>query len=185
MKSNREYRIPYLGLKLGHYQYHFVLTDKFFEEFEFSEIHSAQIEVEVNLERKVTMLVLDISMHGTVFTSCDRCGDSMELPLSIEEQLIVKFGEATGSLDEEVLVHGPAEHEIDLIHHLYEYAHLALPQRKVHPSEEDCNQEALKILDKLRVEQNANTQWAALKNLDYEDPEEREDDETDKIEEED
>ncbi len=184
MKSNKEYQIPYLGLKLGKHQFQFTLTGKFFEKFELSEIHQSDIEVVVELEKQSTMLILDIELSGVVQSICDRCGDDLEIPIEIDEQLIVKFGQTTGSTEDDILIHGPSEHSIDLSQYLYEYAHLALPHRHVHELEEDCNPETLKALEKYRTDTTANTQWAALKNLDYEDPEDREFDETDFLDEE-
>lgn len=185
MKSNKEYQIPYLGLKLGNHQYQFMLTGEFFEKFEFSEIQHADIEVNVELEKQSTMLIFNIRLEGVVQTICDRCGDDLDIPIAIGEQLIVKFGDATGSLEDEILVHGPSEYALDLAHYMYEYAHLALPQRHVHESQEECNQETLKELEKHRADTAANTQWAELKNLNYEDPEDRDMDETDLFDEED
>lgn len=185
MKANKEYQIPYLGLKLGKHQFEFTLTDEFFEKFELSEIGRAHIEVDVTLEKQSTMLILEIGMSGDVHTICGRCNDDLVVPIEIDEQLIVKFGEETGSTEDDILIHGPSEYAIDLSQYFYEYAHLALPQRQVHETEEECNQESLAALEKYRAEVNTNTQWAALKNLDYEDPEDREmDDETDFLDEE-
>jgi len=185
VKANKEYQIPYLGLKLGNHQFEFTLTDKFFEKFEFSEIHHAEIDVKVELEKQSTMLLFTIQLTGKVQTICDRCGDDLVIPIEIEEQLIVKFGDATGSLEDDILIHGPAEYAVDLSQYFYEYAHLALPQRHTHESEEDCNPETLKALEKYRIDTAANTQWAELKNLNYEDPEDRDLDETDIFDEED
>jgi uncharacterized metal-binding protein YceD (DUF177 family) len=96
--------------------------------------------------------------------------------LTIQHQhtLVVKFGDETSESDDDILVLGPNEHEIDLAQYFYEYAHLALPARKVHAIETDCNQASLAQLAKYKVDQTANTQWAALKNLNYEDPEDNE-----------
>ena len=44
----------------------------------------------------------------------------------------------------------------------------------MHAIETDCNQASLAQLAKYKVDQTANTQWAALKNLNYEDPEDNE-----------
>jgi len=185
VKSNKEYQIPYLGLKLGNHQYQFMLTGEFFEKFEFSEIQQADIKVEVELEKQSTMLLFNVRLDGMVQTICDRCGDDLEIPIEIEEQLIVKFGDATGSIEDDILVHGPSEYAVDLSQYLYEYAHLAFPQRHVHESQEECNQETLKELEKYRADTTANTRWAELKNLNYEDPEDRDMDETDLFDEED
>lgn len=177
MKANNEYQIPYLGLKLGKHQFEFTLTDSFFEQFELSEIHHAHMEIDVTLEKQSSMMVLDIAMSGDVQTTCDRCNDDLVVPVDIEERLIVKFGDETGSTDDDILIHGPSEHAIDLSQYFYEYAHLALPPRQIHETEAECNQESLRALEKYRAEVNTGTQWAALKNLNYEDPEDREMDE--------
>lgn len=171
MNRLKEYRIPYLGLKAGSHQYEFHLTDEFFEEFEFSEIQGADLQVTVDLEKQSTMIVIHTRLGGGVHSECDHCGDPLPLNIRTEQQLVVKFGDETSEQDDEILILGPNEHEIDLAQYFYEYAHLALPAKKVHASETDCNQQVLEHLAKYKVDQTANTQWAALKNLNYEDPE--------------
>ncbi len=174
MKGLKEYRIPYLGLKLGKHQYQFELTASFFDKFEFSEIHECNLQAEVELEKQSTMLIFTTTVHGKVDTVCDHCGDPLQTGIETTQKLIVKFGDQTGDTDEDILVLGPSEHEVDMSQFLYEYAHLALPVRHVHEKESDCNQEVLKQLEKYRVDQAASTQWAALKNLNYEGPEDKE-----------
>jgi len=174
VKALKEYKIPYLGLKLGKHQYQFTLTQSFFDNFEFSEIHAGSINVLAEMEKQSTMLIFTFELHGTVDTVCDRCGDDLQIEVSTEQRLIVKFGDKTGSTDEDVLELGPSEHEVDLAQYLYEYAHLALPARHVHADISQCNQESLKELEKYKVDTTSNTQWAALKNLNYEDPEDQE-----------
>ena len=174
VKNNKEYRIPYLGLKAGNHHFEFQLTAAFFEVFEFSEIHEATIEAHVSLEKQSTMMVLDFQLNGNVRSTCDHCGDELMLPIQTQQHLIVKFGDQTSEADDDLLILGPNEHEIDLAHYLYEYSHLALPARHVHVDESLCNAEALKRLAQYKVDQTANTQWASLKNLNYEDPEDNE-----------
>jgi uncharacterized metal-binding protein YceD (DUF177 family) len=127
--------------------------------------------VEVALEKQSTMIVIRTQLSGGVQSECDHCGDSLPLTIRTEQQLVVKFGDETSEQDDDILILGPNEHEIDLAQYFYEYAHLALPAKKVHASETDCNQQVLEHLAKYKVDQTANTQWAALKNLNYEDPE--------------
>ena len=174
MNRLSEYRIPYLGLKAGSHQYEFHLTDEFFDEFEFSEIQGSDLQVEVDLEKQSTMIVIHTRLSGGVQSECDHCGDSLPLSIRTEQQLVVKFGNETSEQDDDILILGPNEHEIDLAQYFYEYAHLALPARKAHADEADCNQQVLQQLAKYKVDQTANTQWAALKNLNYEDPEDNE-----------
>lgn len=171
VKNTKEYRIPYLGLKAGNHRYEFQLTDEFFEMFELSEIHRANIQAQVELEKQSTMIIIEFVVSGTVLSQCDHCGDELSIAIKTKQQLIVKFGDQTSETDDDILVLGPNEHEIDMAHYLYEYCHLALPARHVHADESLCNAEALKRLALYKVDQTANTQWAALKNLNYEDPE--------------
>ncbi len=174
MKTSKEYRIPYLGLKLATHQYQFAPDRKFFEEFEFTEIHDCNLVVNVELEKQSTMIIIRTELQGTVQTTCDHCGDNLSVEIATNQQLIVKFGDSTGNTDDDILVLGPSEHEVDLSQYIFEYAHLALPARHVHESEQDCDQEALKRLAVYKVDTTANTQWAELKNLNYEDPEDNE-----------
>ncbi len=174
MNTLKEYRIPYLGLKAGNHRYEFQLTDVFFDEFELSEIQGSDLQVEVDLEKQSTMIVIHTHLSGDVQSECDHCGDPLTLSIRTEQQLVVKFGNETSEQDDDILILGPNEHEIDLAQYFYEYAHLALPARKAHANESDCNQQVLQQLAKYKVDQTANTQWAALKNLNYEDPEDNE-----------
>lgn len=174
VKAFKEYRIPYIGLKLGKHQFEFTLTAEFFDKFEFSEIHGCRILALVELEKQSTMLILSFKLNGEVTSVCDHCGDDISIDIHADHQMVVKFGETTGDADDEILVLGPSEHEIDISQYLYEFAHLALPARHVHKDLKDCNPEVVKQLEKYKVDETASTQWAALKNLNYEGPEDNE-----------
>lgn len=174
MKPLKEYKIPFLGLKQGEHEYEFQLTDAFFEEFENSEIDKAEINVDLILEKQSNMMVLHFKLSGEVVSVCDRCGDPLKFPIESNETQVVKLGDQSSSTDDEVIVLGPQEFELDVSQFLYEYAHLAIPARHVHEKPVDCNQEVLKTLEKYKVDKTSNTQWADLKNLNYEDPEDDE-----------
>lgn len=177
MKTDRrleEYCIPFLGLKNGKHQFRFSLGKKFFEAFDYSEITDASIEVSVILEKTTTMLVFDIELEGEVGVDCDRCGEPIGQPMSGVFRLIVKFGSETGTTEDDVLVLGPAEHQVDLSQYLYEYAHLCLPARRVHERPDQCNQDVLARLDQLRAESSSEEDWIAMKNMSRETEDEEE-----------
>jgi uncharacterized metal-binding protein YceD (DUF177 family) len=169
VRKLKEYNLPFLGLKIGNHEYDFTLTKAFFEAFEYSEIEESNIAVTLKLEKQASMMILDFHLSGTVNVPCDRCGDQIAHPLVATYRLIVKFGQETGSTDDEVYILGPAEHEIDVSQFLYEYAHLSIPQKRAHARIEECNQEVLKALEKYRVEESADANWIALKNMEFED----------------
>lgn len=162
------YQIPFLGLKPGIHSFDFELDDSFFASFEHSEIERADIKADVKLDKQSTMLVLDFHLTGTVGAICDRCGGELDVQIDYTDRLIVKYGEVTGNTDDEIFVLGPSEHLLKLHQYLYEYAHLALPSKTVHPTEEECDQDALNLLDDLRPgddEDDIDPRWEALKGL--------------------
>jgi uncharacterized metal-binding protein YceD (DUF177 family) len=172
-----EYRVPFTGLKDGNHGFRFLLGNEFFAAFEFSEIDEAEIRASVELEKSSTMMVFLTELEGSVQVDCDRCGDRISQPVSGAFRLVVKFGEETESTDDDVLVLGPQEYEVDLSLYFYEYAHLMLPARRVHEEIRDCNQDVLRKLDEMRVESDAEANWIAMKNMVLDNPEPFEDDE--------
>lgn len=169
MDIYKAYKIPFIGLKVGQHEFEFELGDTFFASFEHSEISGSEINVDLHLDKQSTMMVLDFEVYGTVETICDRCGSKMKVDIDHEDRLIIKYGEQTGSSEDEILVFGPGIHLIELQQYLYEYAHLALPSRRVHEDETECNQDALKLLNELREEKNEDEdidpRWEGLKGL--------------------
>lgn len=173
MNPYTPYRIPFLGLKIGRHEYEFELDDTFFASFEHSEISGGKLQADLLLDKQGSMMVLDFHVYGTVSAECDRCGDPMEVDVEHTDRLIVKYGDETGSTEDEILVLGPSEHLLELHQYLYEYAHLGLPSKRVHDDEADCNQEALARLEALRTDdpgdddddEPIDPRWEALKNL--------------------
>ncbi len=167
------YQIPFLGLKTGKHDFEFELDDTFFASFEHSVITGGQIVADVLLDKQSSMLVLDFNLTGEVSAICDRCGEPMRVSVEHLDRLIVKYGDTTGSTDDEILVLGTNEHLLHLEQYLYEYAHLGMPSRVVHPNESECNQEAMKLLAALRTandrndddENDVDPRWEALKKL--------------------
>ena len=168
MNRHKEYKIPFVGLKEGTHAYEFHLDTEFFDEFEFSEFEQGEVEVQLSLEKRINMMVLDFELAGHVIVPCDRCGADTKLELEGEEKLIIKFGDKTGSTAEEILILGPNEYELDLSQYLFEYVELLVPARRIHPSEEECDQEViqkLKEMEEKEEEEKTDPRWDALKGF--------------------
>ena len=171
MKTNSQFVIPFKGLKTGKYDFVFDIDDKFFEVFEESEVKKGKVHVEVELDKKETMLELFFSLSGTVIIPCDRCLDDLELPVEHETELFVKFGDQTEEQTEEILVLLHSEFELDITQYIYEFVHLSLPYKRVHPDKKGkstCNKEMLKKLEEYIIHENDNDndpRWDGLKNL--------------------
>jgi len=172
VKSNRQFVIPFKGLKIGKHNFLFDIDDTFFDDYEQSEITKGKIHVEVDLEKKSNMLELYFSLTGNVKITCDRCLDEFEMPIEYTAELFVKFGDVTEEQTDEIIVLSHNEFEIDVAQYIYEFVHLGLPYKRVHPNnskgQSTCNKEMLKKLDEYIIRENVENidpRWDDLKNL--------------------
>lgn len=164
------YSIPIQGLKVGIHEYKYALDREFFRHFEDTPIEDGAIEVDVVLDKRASMLVLDFLVKGYVHAICDRCTAPIQLPMHEDErQLIVKFGDTQGE-DEDEVVFLPREASIlQLAPYLYEFAILALPITNTYDCQDEpnppCNFDVLKILEENAEKAKTNPIWDALNGL--------------------
>lgn len=146
MKSNKEFIIPFIGLKVGFHDFNFEIHDAFFEEAEYSIIHKGNVTVSLTLEKKETMLIGEFQIGGTVSASCDRCNDPLDVPVKGTYRLVYKFDNETSD-DESLIVLHPDAYELDVRDNIYELITVSLPARLTHPMGE-CNEEMIELLKK-------------------------------------
>lgn len=169
MKQKSDMTIQFKGLESGSYEYQYTLDGDFFSEYENEEFATAEVDFQVHLEKSERMLVFNFSFNGKVKSQCDRCLGDLEVPISGEEMLCVKFGNQENHDDEDVLFLPDNENQIDLSQWMYEYAVLAYPMRHVHP-EGECQNDMVQLLQENGKSENEEEQpidprWEALKNL--------------------
>lgn len=172
--TGREYSIPFSNLKVGEHVFELEIDDTFFDDFEYSEIKQGNIKSEIKLLKRTNMMMLDISIEGTVKTICDRCAAELYLPISSTHQLIVKAGEkrqAEDNDEEDIIYLSPSDNEIDLKQYLYEHITLALPIKREHETEEECDKEVIDRLKGVSIEepenndQSTDPRWDGLTDL--------------------
>ncbi|WP_412476831.1 YceD family protein [Flavobacterium sp. TBRC 19031] len=153
MKSTNEYLIPFIGLKLGKHQFEFKIEKKFFDAFSFDEFESCNVDVNVVLEKKTTMLEVNFKHKGTVNVPCDLTGEPFNLPIKGKIKLVVQFGNEFNNDNDELLILPHGEHQIDLSQYIYEMIVLSVPQKRIHPGVKDgtLQTEALQKLNELQV----------------------------------
>ena len=169
MNRLKEYNIQFVGLEPGNHQFEFEVKDSFFEHFEFSLIQHGQVQVTVNLEKMERMMIFDIGIEGDVLVTCDRCTNEFNFPVSDTQRLIVKLGTEYVEESEDVVVIPETEYKFDLSPYIYEFIHLALPARLLHPDDEDgnstCDPDMLRLLETLTPTESMDPRWEALKKL--------------------
>ncbi|MEE4214578.1 MAG: DUF177 domain-containing protein [Bacteroidales bacterium] len=169
------YSIPLRGLKEGSHLFDFNIDSKLFANYEKSEIHEAALTATVTVLRHSSHIEMKIVISGTVSLTCDRCLELYTQEVSTDDSVLVKFGDQWEEVDDEVLIMPGGENEFMLDQLFYEFAHLGLPLKKVHPDDENgrstCNPEMLEKLNQHMVKESKGKngpyveEFAKLKNI--------------------
>jgi len=165
------YSIPLAGLREARYTYEFSIGDDFFEAFEGSEIKRGELNAVVELQKCSAHLELDIVINGRAEVMCDRCLEFFYMPLSSANRLFVRQGKEWDEADPDMITMPLDEHEIDLSQFFYEYIHLALPLKRIHPDDGEgnstCNPDMIRKLNDhlLHGEAEPDPRWDDLKKL--------------------
>ena len=174
MQARKEYIIQFVGLSIGEHEYEFIVSDKFFESLDYSEIKQGNIQVKLKLLKQSNMMVLHFEISGTVKVNCDRCTAKFDLPIQGNYKLIVKIGgNDTGNEDDDIITIAANEHELDLSQYLYEYITISLPIKRVHPDnakgKTTCDKKMLKELNDYLIEneekQPSDPRWDELRKI--------------------
>ncbi len=167
-----EYAIPVKGLGNGIHPFHFSIGGEFLEQFEDSPVRQGNIELDLTFDKRTDMFVFTFDFEGTVKTECDRCLAPIDLPISGQERLIVKFSLEEEEEEADVIYVNPEIPKINVAQFIYEFIVLAIPIIKVYNCEEDeqpaCNQEMLDYLESeesSEPEDTANPIWEELKKF--------------------
>lgn len=165
----KDYIIQFSGLKEGIHTFDFRIGKMFFDHFDHSEITECDIALELELEKRTRMLILNFRFQGSAQFPCDRCGDPLDQPITGADRLIIKFGPEPGEESEEVIILPEKEHKVDVSHYIYEFLTLHVPARRVHGEDENgeslCNHEVISRLEEHSGEQESDPRWDALKKL--------------------
>jgi uncharacterized protein len=176
VKYLSKYDIAFKGLKESVHQFEYELDDRFFDNFENSEVEKGSLKAVVLLTKQTTLMILDFTIEGSVELQCDRCLDLYMQQISSKGKLYIKFGHEEEELSDEIIVISLDEHLINISHYLYEQVILGLPVKHVHPKkskgDNGCNPEMIKKLKEYLVEsvedkaeEGIDERWSELKKL--------------------
>ncbi len=127
------YNIPLKDLEQGIHEYKYLLEDKFFEDIDAPMVKKGHVNVEVKVNRNSHAFEMDFEIDGVVKVPCDRCLADMDLSISTQEHLTVKFGDSFSEESETIVVVPETEGAINLAWFIYEFIALCVPIRNVHP----------------------------------------------------
>ncbi len=176
MKPMKEFNIPFVGLKVGKHHFEYEIEKAFFEYFEYEEFNNANVKVNVELNKKTTLLELHFKVSGVVNINCDLTNEPYDQVLENDFNLVVKFGEAFNDEDIDILIIPHGSYEINIQQYIYELIVLAVPIKRVHPGIEEgtLNSDILDKLEELspktkedndKEEEEIDPRWNTLKKL--------------------
>ncbi|MFX0556143.1 YceD family protein [Maribacter sp. CXY002] len=171
--KQKEFNIPFSGLKQGKHNFNFEIDNSFFESFGYDEFNNAKIVLDVVLNKTATIMELDFEASGTVNVHCDITNEPYDQEITSELRLIIKFGEEFNDEDDEILILPHGEHKVNIAQYVYEMLVLAVPQKRVHPGIADgtLKSEALDRLQELQPKEKGENKkendprWDELKKL--------------------
>lgn len=148
MKELKTFTIPFVGLKEGKHQFEFKIDKTFFDFFDYQDFNDASVEVDLELNKKTTLLELNFKISGFVNVNCDVTNEPYDQEVSSEFDLVVKFGDEFNDEEIDLLVLPHGAYEVNIQQYIYELIVLAVPSKRIHPGVEDGSLRS-EILDKL------------------------------------
>lgn len=126
------YDIPLQAMPNGEHSYSYELGADFFGLFESSLIQSAQIQVELRIQRLGSRLDCQFDANGTVKVDCARCLEALDWPVQDRSQLVVQLSDSdSGNDTDEIVVLPSGETTWNTAQFMYESIHLHFPLRAV------------------------------------------------------
>ena len=171
--KNKEYSIPFAGLKQGKHEFEYNIDNTFFESFDYHEFNDAEIKLHIELDRMSTALELEMKTKGTVNLYCDLTNEPFDQNIEASLKLLIKFGDVYNDEDDEILIIPHGAHQVNVAQYVYEMIVLSVPSKRIHPGVLDgtLNSVALKRLEELQPKENKkdknkiDPRWEALKKL--------------------
>ena len=175
MKLLKEFTIPFVGLKLGKHHFEYEVKQAFFEHFEYEDFNDVNINVDLILDKKTTLLELHFKVSGYVNVNCDLTNEPYNQAIENEFVLVVNFGDEYNDENIDLLILPHGAYEINIQQYIYELIVLAVPIKRIHPGVEDgtLNSDILDKLKELSPElsnknkdnKDIDPRWNTLKNL--------------------
>ncbi len=165
------FSIPFIGLKVGLHQLKFEVDNLFFAEYENSLVKKGKLTINLDLDKRSHMAVLEFSLKGTVVTDCDRCMEDIVLPIQGNHILHAKYSEEDMEPTDEIIYIHPRLDRLNVAQYIYEYIHLSIPMMKTCESDPNasCNEDILSLFEQEAEddggEVKTNPMWDALNDL--------------------
>ncbi|MDR1847211.1 MAG: DUF177 domain-containing protein [Bacteroidales bacterium] len=172
MFAKDAYILNVRALPTGESKEEYLLTKSLFDRFENDDITACDVKCEAKIDRTEREISINFTFNGTITVACDRCLEPIDIKISSDEYLVLKFGQAVEIEDENVVMLSEKETVFDLSQFFFECVLVGKPFRCVHgeADESKCDESMIALIEcqnKQKEKDNEETdpRWAALKKL--------------------
>ena len=141
------YKVELANKPDGHYEQDFHIGKDFFENMENNDILSADIDVHMDMEKKIDAYECTFHCKGMLQVPCDRCLDPLDHEVDATYRVVVKYGEDYDDGADNLLVIPYSNSYLNVAYILYDTILLTIPLRHVHPLGK-CNRAMAEALRK-------------------------------------
>lgn len=141
------FKVQLAQLPDGHFEQDFVCDTEFFKNMEHPGIHSADVNVHLDLEKRHDVYDCTFHCKGVVQVPCDRCLDPLDIEIDTDYHIMVKYGESYNDESDDLLVIPYSNPYLNVAYMLYDTIVLCIPLRHVHPFGK-CNRAMAAALNK-------------------------------------
>ena len=82
MKRSEKHILKFAGLKDGNHVFSYEISNRFFHHFNFDDFNQSSFKIEINLEKKATVLGLKINSKGLVNVDCSVSNEPFDYELN-------------------------------------------------------------------------------------------------------
>ncbi len=131
--NTQDFILNIYSIKLGEHQFQYKIGKEFTDLYDEELAEDVSVNVQLDLRKAQTMVEMDFHLEGTADLVCDRSLDVYTEELESERKLILKYGEESEELSDEIIIIPHEQHEVDIAQLIYEFIALAIPMKKLHP----------------------------------------------------
>jgi uncharacterized metal-binding protein YceD (DUF177 family) len=126
------YKIHLKSLSIGNHAFDYTLDTDYFKNIDSQEVQKGNVHAKVLVKNNGSNFEFSFMLEGLVKVPCDRCLDDMDLPISHQGKLIVKFGANYAEEGDDIIIIPEVEGEINIAWFLYEFVALSIPIKHIH-----------------------------------------------------
>ncbi len=174
MKVLEQFKLSLNAIREGKLELSFQVSGSFFTAFANDLIGDCDIVQKVSVEKTSDFYLLHLSHTGHIVTDCDRCLETIKLPVGGYKKFILKYGDGIQEDEDEIIYLHPEQDYFDFAPLVNEVITLRLPLVRTYKCEDDprapCNPVVLEYLNPHATQENESSPvWEELKNLDLKD----------------